>query len=62
MVSGIIAGLLGKRSIEDAIKLGVKCAYHSVQSTRTVPRDLSTEMLLDGLEQWDSLEPKIFNL
>lgn len=47
--SGMISGILNDKSLDDSIALGMKAAVLSLQSTETVPQDLTT--LLPAFER-----------
>jgi hypothetical protein len=45
----MISGILNDKSLDDSIALGMKAAVLSLQSTETVPQDLTT--LLPAFER-----------
>ena len=60
MVGGIISDLIRNKSMDHAIKTGLKAAYCSLQSPDTVSHDLSPNQFLT--REWLELEPKSFKL
>ena len=56
MVGGIISYLIRTKSMDHAIKTGLKAAYCSLQSPDTVSHDLSPNQFLT--REWLELEPK----